>query len=425
VTRGSRDVALDVLRRVFTQGAFASVLLRNVFDQSPDLAPSDRALATELVYGVLRRRGHLDRAIGRAAGKRLKDLDPRLHDVLRIGAYQLMFLDRIPDHAAVSEAVDQAKGRLGPRGGNQVNAILRKLASTPETERLPPLPDLERGPARHVQEAGGVPLALAELLVRDLGADRALAFVQASLQAAPLTLRTNRLRTTRDALAKEVGGEPGLHPLSVRLAAGAGVLPADLLAVAEGRATPQDEASMRVVDLLAPEPGERVLDVCSAPGGKTTMIAETMNDRGTIIAFDRLPERLTRVRSQAERLGLRSIETRDILPRPDDDPFDRVLVDAPCSGLGTLRRHPEIRWRFEPEQLDSLGRVQRSVLEEGARRTKIGGVLVYSVCTVTRAEGEERVAELDAFERLETIETSPSDPGGPDGFFAAKLIRRR
>jgi 16S rRNA (cytosine967-C5)-methyltransferase len=416
---------LDVLRRVFTQGAFASILLRNTLEQHADLSGSDRALVTELVYGVLRRRGHLDRALTKAAKKRLKDLDPRLHDVLRLGAYQLMFLDRVPDHAAVSEAVEQAKVRLGPRGGNQTNAILRNLAATPPDARLSTPPSFEKEPARHVQEVGGIPLALAEILVRDLGADRALAFVKASLLIAPLTLRANRLKTTREALRSEVGGEPGIHPWSVRLPAGGGVLPADLLPVEEGRATPQDEASMMVVDLVAAEPNERILDVCSAPGGKTTMIAEVMNDTGSIVAHDRLPERLLRTKNLADRLGLRSITTRDILPRADDPPFDRVLVDAPCSGLGTLRRHPEIRWRFEPEQLESLAQVQRSVLEDGMKRVRVGGVLIYSVCTVTRAEGEDRVQSLDGFERIGALFTSPADPGAPDGFFAAKFVRRR
>lgn len=427
--RGARDIALDVLRRVFTQGAFASALLRSAFEQEPDLPAPERGLATELVYGVLRRRGHLDRALGRG-GKRLKDLEPRLHDVLRIGAYQIMFLDRVPDHAAVNEAVEQARHRLGERGAGQVNAILRRLAATPPAERLAPPPPLERDPGRHVQEAGSIPRGLADLLVADLGPEAALAFVQASLLPAPLTLRANLLRTSRDALAAEVGGMPGRHRAAVRLPAAAGVLPADLLAVEEGRATPQDEASMAVVDLLAPERGERILDVCAAPGGKTTMIAETMHDRGLVLAHDRLPDRLERVRVRARKLGLDSIQIADILPPEDAEPFDRVLVDAPCSGLGTLRRHPEIRWRFQPDQLDSLTRVQRKVLAEGLRRLRPGGTLVYSVCTITRAEGqaliEAALAEASgALELREVLRTAPDQPGELDGFFAARLVRVR
>jgi 16S rRNA (cytosine967-C5)-methyltransferase len=419
----ARDLALEVLRRVFTQGSFASAALRSAFDRARDLPQNDRALATELVYGVLRRRGHLDRALTRM-GKRLKDLDPRIHDILRLGAYQIIFLDRIPAHAAVSEAVDQAKHRAGPKAGGQVNAILRKLSTTSPEERIGPLPDRKREPARHVSEAGSIPLPLAEVLVADLGFDAALAFVIASLEIAPLTLRANRLKTTREALAEEVGGTPGGNAWSVRLPAKAGGLPADLLAVVEGRATPQDEASMSVVELLDPQEGEKILDVCAAPGGKTTHAAEVMRDRGRIVAHDRLPERLARVAEQAKRLELSSIETVPILP-PIDELFDRVLVDAPCTGLGTLRRHPEIRWRCTKDQILELAKIQSEVLKEGAARVKPGGTLVYAVCTVTKAEGEAHLSELEGFDVAELVRTSPEQTGAPDGFFAAKLIRRK
>lgn len=419
----ARDLALEVLRRVFTQGAFASAALRSAFDRARDLPQNDRALATELVYGVLRRRGHLDRAVSRM-GKRLKDLDPKIHDILRLAAYQILFLDRVPAHAAVSEAVEQAKHRAGPKAGGQVNAILRKLASVPAADRLPPPPDPKKEPARHICEVGSLPLPLAEVLLADLGFEKALAFAVASLEIAPLTLRANLLRTTRDALAEEVGGSAGTHHLSVRLADRSGTLPADLLAVVEGRGTPQDEASMAVVDLLDPREGESMLDVCAAPGGKTTYAAEKMNDRGRIIAHDRLPERLARVAEQAKRLELKSITTVPVLPAKGEL-FDRVLVDAPCTGLGTLRRHPEIRWRCTKEQIAELAKIQTEVLKDGAARVKPGGTLVYAVCTVTRAEGEAHLGELgENFEVAEILRTSPEQPGAPDGFFAAKLIRK-
>ncbi len=420
----ARSLALDALRRVFTQGAFASAVLRSAFSAAPGLAPADRGLATELVYGVLRRRGQLDRALGRAADKRLKDLDPKLHDVLRLGAYQLIFLDRVPAHAAVDAAVEQAKRRGGPRAAGQANAILRKLAALPPAERLPAPTPLARDAVRHVVEAGGLPQPLAELLVRDLGPAPAAAFALASLEPAPLTLRANLLRTTRAALRDEVGGQDGAGPLAVRLPSGAGVLPAELPAVVEGRATPQDEASMRVVELLDPAPGEAILDVCAAPGGKTTYIAERLQDRGRVVAHDRLPDRLAMVGRSAARLGLGIVELAEVLPF-EDERFDRVLVDAPCSGLGTLRRHPEIRWRFSPGDLESLTRTQREVLEEGARRVRPGGVLVYSVCTVTRAEAEAHLGALEAEFEVETLlRTSPADEGAPDGFFAARMRRR-
>lgn len=420
----ARDGALEVLRRVATQGAFAGTTLRTTFARAES---RDVGLATELVYGVLRRRAQLDRALSRL-GRRLKDIDPKLHDVLRLGAYQLMFLERVPAHAAVSAAVDQARARRGEKGAAQVNAILRKLSDLPQDQRLPPAPPLSADPVQHVMDVGGLPRTIAALWVEAVGAEAARGMALASLERAPLVLRTNLRRTTREALQAEVEGEPGAHRLAVHLPARLGALPADLLAVAEGRATPQDEASMHVIDLLAPEPGERVLDVCAAPGGKTTAIGERLDDRGLVVAHDRATEKLPGIRASAERLGLSCVQVVPVLPRLEDPPFDRVLVDAPCSGLGTLRRHPEIRWRFRDEDLERLVRIQRGVLAEGAARVRVGGTLVYSVCTVTAHEGPGQLegAEcLAGFERVDERHTGPHEAGAPDGFYAAKLVRRR
>ncbi len=417
----ARDGALEVLRRVSTQGAFAGTTLRAAF---PGGDPRDVGLATELVYGVLRRRAQLDRALSKL-GRRLKDIDPKLHDVLRLGAYQLMFLERVPAHAAVSAAVEQGRARRGEKGAGQVNAILRKLSDLPPEQRLPPPAPLSADPVQHVMDVGALPRVIAEQWVAAIGAEGARAMALASLERAPLVLRTNTRRTTREALLAEVEGTPGAHPLAVHLPLKLGALPADLLPVAEGRATPQDEASMHVIDLLAPEPGDRVLDVCAAPGGKTTAIAERIDDRGRVVAHDRATEKLPGVRASAARLGLSSIEVVPVLP-PTSELFDRVLVDAPCSGLGTLRRHPEIRWRFKAEDLERLVHIQTKVLAEGAARVRVGGTLVYSVCTVTPAEGPAQLTALgDAFERVDERRTQPDEPGAPDAFYAAKLVRVR
>lgn len=419
-----RQIAIEVLRRVSTQGAFASSALRAAFAEAPELPAAERGLATEIVYGVLRRRGFLDRALKQASGRPIKDLNPKLHDLLRAGAYQLLYLDRVPAHAVVDTAVEMAKKRGGPKAAGATNAILRKLSALPPEARIPTPVPLAKDPVRSVAEHAGLPHRLAELLVADLGPETALAFALASLEPAPLTLRANRRRTTQAALAEEVGGEPGALPYSVRLPGRTHALPSDLPSVREGRASPQDDASMRVVALLDPQPGERILDVCSAPGGKTCDIAERMNDTGTIIAHDRLPERLKRVDENAARLGLSIIQSTDLLP-PEDELFDRVLVDAPCSGLGTLRRHPEIRWRFTTEDLANLTRTQAKVLADGARRLKPGGVLVYSVCTVTKAEGEAQIQALgEEFQREAVLHTGPHQEGAPDGFFAARLVKR-
>jgi 16S rRNA (cytosine967-C5)-methyltransferase len=421
-TDNARGVALRVLDRVEQHGAFASSALRASFAQV-ELSARDRALATELVYGVLRMRGHLDRALKHAGGKRVKDLDPAIHVPLRLGAYQILYLDRVPDFAAVDAAVEQVKKKRGPKGAGQVNAILRKLAAMEPSARVPRPVDPKTDPIRHVAETGSVSHAIAERLVHDLGLEKARAFVDASLLRAPLTLRANLLRTTGAELATEIGGEIGSLPYSVRVDQTA-MLPSELAAVRDGRASPQDEAAMRVIELLDPQPGESVLDVCAAPGGKTTHAAERMNDRGRVVAHDRLPDRLARVAENAARLGLTSIEIADVLPLATEK-FDRVLVDAPCSGLGTLRRHPEIRWRFKPTDLEELALVQKKVLQAGAARVRPGGTLVYSVCTVTREESNERIAPLlDDFAIDAELHTGPQDEGAPDGFFAVRMTRK-
>ena len=417
-----RDVALEVLRRVSTQRAFASSALRSVLRSASVSAP-DRGLATELIYGVLRRRAFLDRAVKRASGRRLKDIDPKLHDVLRLGAYQIMYLDRVPAHAAVDAAVEQAKARRTGKGAGLVNAVLRKVAGAPPDARLPTPPAIDRDPVGHVSAVGGLPEMLARLFVEALGPEEAAAFAVACLAPAPLTLRVNQRRATVAEVVEAVNGAPGHRPWSVQLPVGSR-LPAELEVVRSGQATPQDEAAMRVVELLAPEPGERVLDVCAAPGGKTTQAAEMMDDRGQVVAHDRLPARLRRVDESARRLGLSSIETAPVLPA-SGELFDRVLVDAPCSGLGTLRRHPEIRWRLTDADLSELTRTQSIVLREGAQRVRPGGTLVYAVCTITAAEGPAHLAELrDNFLLKEELRTGPHQPGAPDGFYAARLQRR-
>ncbi|MBK8010071.1 MAG: 16S rRNA (cytosine(967)-C(5))-methyltransferase RsmB [Deltaproteobacteria bacterium] len=416
-----RAVAIETLRKVDHERAFAASLLR--FELNP-LTPADRGLATELVYGVLRRRGHLDAAIEWAARRCMKDIDPRLHTVLRVGTYQLMFLDRIPARAAVHTTVEIAKRYGGPRCGGFVNAVLRRVADATPEERLRPAPALEADPVGHLCGLGSVSRFVAELLLEALGAADARAFLQASLLPIPLTLRANLLKVDRDALVREVGGTPGTNPAAIRLPGSVGILPSELACVADGRATPQDEAAMAVVELLDPQPGESILDVCAAPGGKTTHAAERMGNRGRIVATDRHPERLARVEAARDRLSLTAIEVTPVMPERRAQ-FDRVLVDAPCSGLGTLRRHPEIRWRLSSDDVRALAKTQATILAEAAEHVRPGGILVYSVCTVTRAENEDQLQALDEnFERLDTFVSGPHQPGAPDGFFAAKLRRR-
>lgn len=416
----ARQLALSALHRVEVDKAFAGSALRALFVQAPGMSPADKGLATELVYGSLRRREQLDLAIAHQSQRRFKDIDPKLHDVLRLAAYQLFFLERVPAHAAVNEAVKQAKKRMGPRPAGFVNAVLRRLADQKLEDCLPKTA-LESDPVEAIRVQGSLPRWLAERLLSDLGPNAALAFALASLSEAQLSLRVNRLRADPKALAVQLGAEPGGLEESLKLPEGFGELPAERPEVKNGLCSPQDEASMRVVRLLDPKPGDRVLDTCAAPGGKTCHMAEIMKDQGHIAAYDILPNRLARVARQAQRLGLSIIECLELLPEATPQ-FDKILVDAPCSGLGTLRRHPEIRWRLRPDDITELAKTQHQLLEAAALRLKPQGELVYSVCTVTKAEAEDHLSRLpEGLCLMERLRLSPDQDGAPDGFFAMKL----
>lgn len=414
----ARESALRVLRRVHTEGAFAHVALRHELDELT--RSEDRGLATELVYGVLRRRRHLDLMLRQVSRKRLKDFHPRIHDALRVGMFQIACLERIPDHAVVHSLVEWSKHHAGERPAKTVNAVLRKATEMSWRDWAAPL-DATQPQSTQLAIAGSVGNDVAEAFVHLLGAAHTERLLTACLASAPLTLRANLRVTTQAELAQEVGGTEGQSPEAVVLPH-RGQLPQDMNAVLEGRATVQDEASMRVTHALELKPGMQVLDLCAAPGGKTTHIAEQMNDQGSITAHDRFPKKLRFIEAHAERLGLRSIKTQAFLPEPSEK-FDRILVDAPCTGLGTLRRHPEIRWRFKKEDIDACRRVQEQVLKEAAERLRPDGRIVYSICSLTQAEGPGHTAWIEhlGLRVVRTEMSSPDAPGAPDGFFAAVL----
>ena len=420
-TSSAREVARRVLARVGERGAWATLALTAELTAA-DLDERDRRFATELVYGTLRHQLRLERAL--AAHAELGKARPPVRAALLVAAYQLLFL-RVPSHAAVDDAVTAVRARFGPKLGGFVNAVLRKLATTGE----PPLPTAPR--ARLALEHSLTPWLIDEVAAQ-VPADELAAAVAGLTTQAPLWIRVNRTRATPAeviaALTKD-GATVTASPYDDHALAVEGLGdPARAPTFRVGLWTVQDLAAQLVGRMMAPEPGERVLDVCAAPGGKTTAIGERLDDRGLVVAHDRATEKLPGIRASAERLGLSCVQVVPVLPRLEDPPFDRVLVDAPCSGLGTLRRHPEIRWRFRDEDLERLVRIQRGVLAEGAARVRVGGTLVYSVCTVTAHEGPGQLegAEcLAGFERVDERHTGPHEAGAPDGFYAAKLVRRR
>ncbi len=379
----ARDVALDVLVRV-EDGAFANVALPAVL-RGTALDGRARAQVTDWVYGTLRRRRSLDHLLTLALDRPLARLEPPVRAGLRLGAYQLV--EGTAAHAAVGETVT-AVARRTPRARGFVNAVLRTVAGMGPHWPWPGGDDVTSFAVR-----ASVPDWMVARLERDLGRDDARVLLAAANDPGVLTLRPNPQRTTVDDLAVELA-RPGAHvergPLvpSALLVRGAGD-PAALACVREGRATPQDQASQAVAALVGAMPGERVLEVGAAPGGKATALAESMGDEGSVVALDAHPGRTGLVMRAARRLGLRAVTAvvadGRALPVPRGG-FDRVLLDAPCSGLGVLRRRPEARWRIEEGAVEELACLQRELLLAAADAVRPGGRLVYSVCTLTAAE---------------------------------------
>ncbi len=453
----ARLIAVRVLERVERVRAYADLALHEALAHS-NLASADRALATELVYGTLRWRGRLDYLLRSALDRDLAELEPLVITTLRIGLYQICFSDRIPNTAAVDESVRCARALGAERATGLVNAVLRRLARDADQVAFP---ELEEDALGHLEHALSLPRWIAERWLSDYGAEAAAALTRACNEPPPLTIRANRKRGDRDRLLEKLRGNfPAAR--ACQLAPNGIVLgrkgdPGRDPLFLSGEYTVQDEASQLVLELLDVQPDDRVLDVCAAPGTKTTAIAEAQSEAGRVLALDRNAQRLNLVARSARRLGLSGISTlrRDAaepltdLPTdaglaapPEGARFDRILVDAPCSGLGTLRRNPDARWRLRPGDPLQLADLQRAILESGAEVLRPGGTLVYSTCTILCEENEDVVrgflanhpsfrlaskAELPA-----TLSPVLDDDGflrcfphvqDSDGFFAARIIR--
>ena len=393
-----RMLAWDSLQRVERSQAFADLLLDSVFSQHPKLRVLDRAFISELVLGTLRWRSRLDLAIHRAAKFPGKKIDPKLLHLLRLGAYQILFMDRVPPFAAVNESVRLAKAAFkSEKISGFTNAVLRSVARNKGQEDFPPL---EEQPVEYIVQVLSHPRWMVERWVREFGPDMARKMCEENNLRPPFTVRVNTLKTSRKVLQERLA-EAGIQSLPAPYSPEGLILQEGLWLSEEplfqkGFYFVQDEASQIVAHLVNPVPGERVLDACAAPGGKATHMAQLMNDQGEIIALDLNGPKIEWIRDNCRRLGIRIVtalcaDASKPLPFPQESAFDRILVDAPCTGLGTLHRHPEAKWREKPRDAERLQRLQLSLLENLWTRLKPGGVLVYSTCTVTREENDSVV----------------------------------
>ncbi len=445
----TRLLALRVLERVSRAGAYADLLLHSALGRSNLNAP-DRAFATDLVYGTLRWRGKIDYYLSHVVDQDLAKLEPLVASTLQLGAYQLLCTERVPVSAAVDQSVRCIRAAGMNRATGLVNAVLRRLSL--ERDKIVP-PSVDDDPVAHLTHALSLPRWIAELWIERGGVEDAVALAKACNEPPPLTIRTNRARGDAGELLQDLR-ENFPNATACRFARDGIVLgrkgnPARDQGFLAGRFTVQDEASQLVVALLDPQPGERVLDICAAPGGKTTAIAERVGPSGSVVAVDRNTRRLDLVQRAVRRLGLTGIRTvaqdatRSLKELAPEGGFDRILVDAPCSGLGTLRRNPDAKWRVKKGDPARLAEIQRALVGNAATVLRPGGALVYSACTVLAEENEEIATHF--LRRSRDFASIPkdalpeevkavADPDGflrtfphihdTDGFFAARFERR-
>ncbi len=388
----AREAAFTVLLRVEAADAFASILLYRTLERS-GLGAADRNLATALVLGVLRHRERIHYALTRCLREPMANLPPAIRIVLQIGAFQILDLDRIPAPVAVSEAVTMAR-RHGHTGtARLVNAVLRRLAA----EGAPAPPDRQADPIGHLSVVHSHPRWLLARWVARWGFDEARAQAEANTRPAPSTLRVNTLMMKPDAALaalrdRSLRAEPGVLPEAIRVD---GSLVQRLPMIDEGLCIPQDEAAMLVSVAVAPPPGSVVIDACAAPGGKTTHLAALLQNHGRVLACDVHPRKLEALAHRAAAMGATCVEAHHLdareIGRRWPEQADAVLVDAPCSGLGTIRRRPEIKWRASEGALARHAGLQQAILAGAAGAVRPCGALVYSVCSLEPEEGPQVV----------------------------------
>ncbi|MGE5613401.1 MAG: 16S rRNA (cytosine(967)-C(5))-methyltransferase RsmB [Bacillota bacterium] len=442
----ARETALKILYEINEQSAYSNIAL-NRHLAAGGFSDTDRAFITEIVYGTVKWKLALDRVIAHYSSIRIKKLSPWIMNILRMGVYQLLYMTRVPAPAACNESVRLA-GRYGHKASaGFVNAVLRNIARNGADAALP---SKEEDFTEYLSVKYSYPRWLADMYIRLFGPEFAESLLDAGNDTPEMTVRANTLRITASGLIEKLN-EEGVEAVPGKYAAEAVIIKsrvsvAGLKAFKEGLFQVQDESSMLAARVLAPMPGETVLDACSAPGGKATHIAQLMKNKGIIIAGDIHRHKLRLVDEAASRLGIDIIKTeiRDasVHDARYEKAFDRVLLDAPCTGLGITRRKPDIKWAKETEDIDSISALQKKMIRAVSESVKPGGVLVYSTCTVLPRENEEIV--------LDFLESNPDFTGddiepylpagiaihakGPmvqiypnrdsiDGFFIARLRR--
>ncbi|MBS3918072.1 MAG: 16S rRNA (cytosine(967)-C(5))-methyltransferase RsmB [Deltaproteobacteria bacterium] len=455
--KSPRAICLQILNQLEKAGGHTDRLLSDSFKRYRHLTPLDRAFLTELTYGVLRWREKLDWSIRHLLNIPFEKIEMETLNILRLGLYQIEFLTRTPASAAVNESVELAKRHRGSGGGGFVNAILRSFLRKKEEI---PYPEIDQDPALHLSVIHSHPLWLVQRWIKEMGIEETLDACVFNNRISPLTLRTNTLKMGREELIEKLG-KKGLKGIPASFSSEGIRLEdppptSELPFLNDGFFIIQDEASQLVTSVLDPKAGEKILDGCASPGGKTTHMAQKMENKGEIYALDLTRDKLVFIEEMCRRLGIEIVKTwkgdaTQFLPGLEGITFDRVLADVPCSGFGTLRKNPDLKWRKGEGDIKRLSDLQLEILTHLSGHVKKGGVLVYSTCTVFREENEDVVEkfleghpefQLDRMDHVASAFTAdgksegihsfiqsgyiktfpPKD--GMDGFFVARLIKK-
>ncbi|OLN22831.1 16S rRNA (cytosine(967)-C(5))-methyltransferase [Domibacillus antri] len=436
-TANVREIALDLIDTVEKSGSYSNLMLNNAIEKN-DISGRDAALLTEITYGTIQRKLTLDFYLAPFLKKKPERW---VHNLLRLSLYQMVYLDKVPERAIIHEAVNIAKKR-GHKGiAGMVNGVLRSIQreGVPDTKSI-------HDEAERISVETSHPLWLVKRWISAYGAEKTEAMCRHNLTAPDQTVRVNKMKMTRDEAIEKLEEEgfyaipSDVSPYAVRIARGNA---AKSSLYKDGSISIQDESSMLVAPVLEASSGQRILDMCAAPGGKTAHIAELMNGEGRIDALDIHAHKLKLVTQNAERLSLSNIlvqkqDARKAGELFESETFDAILVDAPCSGLGVIRRKPDLKYAKTEKDLDNLQAIQLNILEAAVPLLKENGVLVYSTCTVDKAENEGTAAAfLKAHpefqpEPLEHISIQPQstmiqvfpDDFGGDGFFISKFRKK-
>ena len=416
-----RKLAVKALLKINTDSAYSNITLNSLFSES-DASPRDKALATALVYGVLDRKITIDYVLSKFLKTPLKKVAPFTKEVLRTAVYQIMFMDKIPDSAAVDEAVKLVKASKESRNSGFVNAVLRNIL---RAETLLPQGDS----LEDLSIIYSCPKEIIESFINDYGLDKAKRLLEESLKSADITVRVNTVKTNVEDFEKEIGIDTLKTDIEGGLILKSGIDVGKNKHYNDGLFYVQDLASQKAVSVLNPTADSRVLDMCAAPGGKSFTMALLMQNKGEIVSCDLYPQRVELIEKSAKRLGLSIIKTKVSDATVYDEglgEFDYILCDAPCSGLGVIRRKPDIKYKAF-EEFDSLCEIQLKILKNAVKYLKKGGKLLYSTCTLRKKENEDIVnaflSENKDF-NCEYSHTFMPHTDGTDGFYCALLTNK-